>query len=132
MKAETVVSSGQGVGSILLALVAALFILSVLTNRNVPLVSSTRGALGALFILGFIMCIAGGLGPKVARTTFSWTSPFVILGILLGISAIYVAFAGLTGRNLPFVTGERGAFVLLAIIIAAKWVLSRVHTLQLG
>jgi hypothetical protein len=132
MKAETIASGGQGVGSIILALVAALFVFAVATNRDVPLVFSSRGALIALVALGFIMCMAGGLSPKVTRGGFSWTSPFVILGILLGISAVYVTYAGLTGRNLPFVTGQRGAFILLASIIAAKWLLSRIHTLQLG
>jgi hypothetical protein len=132
MKAETVASSGQGVLSIVLALIAAVFVFSVLTNRNVPLGSTTRGALATLAVFGFIMCITGGLAGKVDMAGFSWLSPFVILGIVLGMSAIYVAFAGLTGRSLPFVSGERGALVLLASIIAVKWIMSRVHTLLLG
>lgn len=132
MNAETVVSSRQWIFSIGLALVAAVFVYGVLTNMNVPLVSSVRSALVALVILGFVMCVSGGLSNKVDKGGFSWHSPFVILGFLLGLTAIYVAFAGLTGRSLPFVTGERGAFILLASIIAVQWVLSRVHTLLLG
>lgn len=34
--------------------------------------------------------------------------------------------------NLPFVAGERGAFILLASIMAVQWALSRIHTMQLG
>jgi hypothetical protein len=132
MKAETIAGSGQGIVSIVMALVGALFIFGVLTNRNVPLVSSSRGALVALVVLGFIMCSVGGLSNKVGKAGFFWLSPFVILGILLGLSAAYVTFAGLTGRSLPFVTGEHGAFILLSGIIVAKWLLSRFHTLQLG
>jgi len=74
----------------------------------------------------------GGWLTKVVKSGFSWLSPFVILGILLGLSAVYVAFAELTGRSLPFVSGEHGAFFLLSGIIVAKWLLSRIHTLQLG
>jgi hypothetical protein len=132
MKAESVANSGGWLISIALAVVSAAFIYVVLANRNVPLISSVRGALVALVILGFTMCVAGGLANKVESAGFSWLSPFVILGFLLGLAAIYVGFAGLTGRPLPFVTGERGAFVLLAGIILAKWVLSRIHTLLLG
>ena len=132
MKAETMINSSQSIVSIVLALVAALFVYGVLTNRNLPLISSVRGALVGLAVLGFVMCAVGGLSNKVDQDGFSWFSPFVILGILLGLTAVYIAFAGLTGRSLPFVDGQRGAFILLASLIAVQWLLSRIHTLQLG
>jgi len=94
MKTETLTGSGQGIVSMGLALVAALLILGVLTNQNLPLIDNSRGALAALAVLGFIMCATGGLANKVGRTGFSWSSHFVILGILLEVSAVYVAFPG--------------------------------------
>ena len=132
MKAEITENSRRGTFSTVLALVAAVFVFVVLTNTIVPLVSNTGAALVALVVLGFVMCTAGGLSGKVDRDGFSWLSPFVILGMLLGLTAIYVTFAGLTGRSLPFVTGERGAFILLAGIIVVKWALSRIHAFLIG
>ena len=60
------------------------------------------------------------LSSKNERDGFSWFSPFVIIGMILGATAVYILFAGLGGRALPFVSGEYGAFIALAVVMATK------------
>ena len=124
--------TGRNTLSIILALAAVGLVIGVLVQWNLPLISGPRRALIALFVLGLVMCAAGGLSSKTERDGFSWSSPFVIIGMLLGLTAVYVFYAGLTGRSLPLVAGEYGAFIALAVIWAAKIVNSRLHNRRLA
>ena len=74
---------------------------------------------------------AGGLSSKTERDGFSWFSPFPIIGMILGATAVYILYAGLTGRELPFVSGEYGAFIALALVMAVKLLNSRLHNWRL-
>jgi peptidoglycan/LPS O-acetylase OafA/YrhL len=132
MSTNTAVSSGRNGLSIILALAVLGLIVGVIAQWNLPLISGPRSALIALFILGFIMCAAGGLSSKTERNGFSWLSPFVIIGMLLGAAAVYILYAGLSGRDLPLVSGEYGAFIALALVMALKLVNSRLHNWRLA
>lgn len=124
-------TGSKNVFSIVLIVAGLLLVAGVIARWNLPLISGPGGALIALGLLGFMMCAIGGLSTKVARSGFSWLSPFVIVGILLGMAAAYVLFAGLTGRTLPYFSGEYGAFLALALLIVVKIVVSRLHNWRL-
>jgi hypothetical protein len=132
MSTNTAVRSGRNSLSIILALAVLGLIVGVIAQWNLPLISGPRSALIALFVLGFIMCAAGGLSSKTERDGFSWFSPFVIIGMLLGAATVYILYAGLSGRELPFVSGEYGAFIALVMIMALKLVNSRLHNWRLA
>ena len=132
MSTNTVVRSGRNGLSIVLALAVLGLIVGVIAQWNLPLISGPRSALIALFVLGFVMCAAGGLSSKTERAGFSWFSPFVIIGMLLGAAAMYILYAGVSGRDLPFVSGEYGAFIALALVMALKLANSRLHDWRLG
>jgi uncharacterized membrane protein len=125
-------TGSKNVLSIILAVAALLLVVAVVAQWNLPFITGSRGALIALGILGVVMCAAGGLSTKVGRSGFSWASHFVIIGILLGVAAAYVLFAGLSGRALPYVSGEYGAFLALSLIIVTKIVVSRLHNWRLA
>ena len=52
--------------------------------------------------------------------------------MLLGFSAVLLLIAMLVGIRVPPISGYREAFVALAIIIAAKWVIVHLHNLIQG
>jgi hypothetical protein len=122
----------KNVFSIALAVAGLLLVAGVIAQWNLPLISGPRGALIALGSLGVLMCAVGGLSTKVDRSGFSWLSPFVIIDIFLGVAAAYILFAGLAGRALPYVSGEYGAFLALALIVVTKVIVSRLHNWRLA
>ncbi len=131
MNTNTVARSGRNGLSIVLVLAVVGLIAGVVAQWRLPLISGPRSALITLFVLGFVMCAAGGLSSKTERDGFSWSSPFLIIGMFLGAAAVYILYAGLSGRELPFVSGEYGAFVALAVVMVAKLVNSRLHNWRL-
>lgn len=132
MTTTTAVKSGRNGLSIVMILAVLGLIIGVVAQWNLPLISGPRSALIALFVLGFVMCAAGGLSSKTERDGFSWFSPFLIIGMILGATAVYILYAGLSGRDLPFVSGEYGAFIALAAVMAVKLVNSRLHNWRLA
>jgi hypothetical protein len=99
---------------IMLGIVAALLVFAVLTNRPIPFISTDRGAMILLVIVGMSMCAMGGIGPTVAN--YGWTSPLAIVGIVLGILMLLIPGAVLVGVHLPLITTEREAIVALTIL----------------
>lgn len=132
MSTDTALRSGRNTLSIVVALAVLGLIVGVVAQWNLPLISGPRSALIALFVLGFVMCAAGGLSSKTERSGFSWLSPFPIIGMLLGATAVYILYAALSGRELPFVSGEYGAFIALAVVMVIKLVNSRLHNRRLA
>jgi hypothetical protein len=124
-----VLANGLGIAAILL-------VLGVLTNTttNLPWIGSDRGALIALVVVGFAMCPFGILA---AEATLGWLHPVTILGIALGTVIFVLVGAVLTGQagllvwlgasfphGLATWSPDRVAFVLVAILMAAKWLVA--------
>lgn len=122
----------QTILSLVLGVVGILFVFAVWSGRSIPFISSAKGALIALATLGFAMCAIDGLSSKVDKRGFSWTSPFTLTGIVLGLAIVYVLIGGLTGLSLPLVASTQSAFVLLAGLILLKWIVSHLHNRRLG
>lgn len=132
MNASKNTPHAQAILSLVLGAVGILFVVAVWSGRSVPFISSAKGALIALAALGFAMCAIDGLSSKVGKQGFSWTSPFTLTGIVIGLAIVYVLIGGLTGLSLPFVASTQSAFVLLAGLIVLKWVASHLHNRQLS
>lgn len=72
----------------------------------------------ALFILGFALCMRGGIG-KIA-TNHDWLNPIAFLGYLLGVLALILFFVIITGHKFPFISGDKQAAILMGSIIILK------------
>jgi hypothetical protein len=109
----------------ILTVVTVLFIAAVLAGIKLPLISGYRAALIGLLVIGMALCMQGGIG-KVAAVN-DWAHPLSILGYLLGALILVVVAAGLFGKSLPLVSGERSAFIAAATLMAAKFLFTSVH-----
>jgi hypothetical protein len=112
--------------SIGLASLAGLLVFGALTGKKIPFIQGDRAALLVLFIVGFSMC---GLGISRISATGQWAHPLTIIGYLLGVAAILFAAAGYFGFPILAVHDPRGAIIAVSILMAAKLVLSIVHSL---
>jgi hypothetical protein len=123
--ASSALSTGLGV-------VSAYLVYAVLANRSVPFIGSDRAAFFALVVLGMTMCAVGGIGKTAVP--LGWAHPLTLFGIVMGVLALALAAAVLTGRTAflaplgaavgltaPVVSTEQLAIVALATIMAAKW-----------
>jgi hypothetical protein len=112
--------------SIGLTTLAAWLTYGVLTGRKIPMISGDRAALLALFVIGFCMC---AVGISRVSATGQWAHPLTIIGYFLGVLALLVAAAGYFSFRFLFVHDPRGAMIAVGVLMAAKLVLSIVHSL---
>ena len=124
MKANAPSLSGNYVLLGGLGILASLLVWAVLSSREIPLISGDRAAFFTLLIIGFAMCSFGALSNIQPN---EWLHPMNLIGITLGSLAVLLGVAVLTGIELPLVSGDRAAFITLAIIISSKVVLARMH-----
>lgn len=130
MKTNSISTTGGGnLGVIALGILAALLVLAVLTGRRVPLLSSDRAALLVLVVIGMAFCSQAGIG-RVAASG-EWAHPLSILGYLLGGAILLIGIAALFGKNIPPLTSFYQSFTAVALIAAAKVVLTTIHRLFL-
>jgi hypothetical protein len=124
MKATEMSFMGNTLTSAVLGVLAALLVLATLTGRRIPFVSSDRAALIVLVVLGMAMC-ARGIG-RVAAVG-EWAHPLSILGYLVGALILVIAVASLAGKPLPLISSIQQAILAVALLSAAKLVLSALH-----
>lgn len=77
-------------------------------------------AFWGVFVFGLLLCSSLGIGPVLQRADGNWLSPFMLVGMVLGVAllALAVAFAaGFRPALLPTDTAMLGALV---VTIAAK------------
>ncbi len=131
MKANTVRPNWISIVSIVVSILAALFIFAILTGRKVPLISGDKAAFFILWIIGLSMSALAGIRDN-PDGTFQMPGCISIPLMLLGFSAVLLLIAMLVGIRVPPISGYREAFVALAIIIAAKWVIVHLYNLIQG
>jgi hypothetical protein len=124
MKATEMSIMGNTLTSAVLGVMAALLVLATLTGRKIPLISSERAALIVLVVIGMAMC-ARGIGRVAALG--EWAHPLSILGYLIGALILVIAIALLAGKPLPWISTIRQAMLAVALLSAAKLVLSALH-----
>lgn len=76
-------------------------------------------------LIGMAMC-SRGIGRVAAANR--WLDPLSLVGYALGIVALVVIGAGVSGRTLPLVSTERQALLALLAIIAVKVGLTALHS----
>lgn len=126
MKTNSSIFSFTNLIAIGLAILAGVLVFAVLTGRKIPLIEGDRTALIVLFVIGFVMC-SFGIGRVSA--TGQWAHPLSIIGYLLGALIMLFAAAGIFGFRFLFVNDPRSAIIVVAILMAAKVVLTFVHML---
>ena len=118
MTTNTVVSSTNGIVTLVLGLLAAALVFMVLTGRDVPIVGNGGGALLALGSIGIAMCTLGGIGPT--QSALGWAHPLTLIGSLLGVLALLVIALPLLEVRLPLIADIRSAVLTLAILLLVK------------
>ncbi|HSW41882.1 MAG TPA: hypothetical protein VLM76_05185 [Patescibacteria group bacterium] len=117
-----------------LVIVALGIAVAAVTRDDLPLVGTGAGALVAVAVIGIAGCAVGGVSQAPVA---GWTSPTIILGIMLGVAALVVVASGVFGWSgvlqpvAQFVPGQaetlapaRVAIVALGAIIAVKWLIA--------
>lgn len=95
-----------------------LLALSVLQGWGWPVMNGTRAGIIALGIAGMLACsVSAWAGPNV-----SYTNPFVMIGIVLGVIALGAAVGGLFANAIIYLAVMMGATALL-------WLVTVVHRL---
>ena len=118
MNTNVTTSTGSSLIQIVLGIAAAIVIFFVLTNRPLPIITTDRAALIALFIIGFVMCMTGGIGKAISA--YGWASPVTISGTVLGVLLLLLTGARLANINLPLIVDDRAAFIAVAVVGVVK------------
>ena len=118
-------------GTALVILAVGLAVAALLRDE-LPVVGSGVGALLAVAVLGMAACATAGISQA---PVLGWTSPGVVIGIVVGVLAIVVVAAGAFGWSAllqpvaGLVPGRAGtpsdvrvAIFALAALIGLKWV----------
>lgn len=105
---------------LVLGVIAAVIVYAHLSGKALPLISSPRSTMVALFIVGFSMCAFGIM--QVAASG-RWASPLAIVGYLLGAIILVIFISAITGGNLPMVHNDDRAIVAIAIMMVVKFLI---------
>lgn len=87
--------------------------------------TGSRMTLLVVGLLGMAIC-SRGIGRVAAANR--WFDPLSIAGYALGVVALVIIGAGISGRTLPFISNEREALLALLAIIVAKVALTALHS----
>jgi hypothetical protein len=121
--------------STLLAGAALAIAFAAVTRDDLPLVGTGVGALITVALIGMAGCAVGGISQA---PIVGWTSPTILLGIVLGVIAIAIVGAGLfgwdgvlqpitqlvPGHAATTLTPARTATFALGALIAFKWLIA--------
>lgn len=107
------------------AALAAIIVFVTLKDVNLPLLSNLKVNLGILILLGMSICTQGGIG-RIAATG-QWGHPLAIVGYLLGVSILVLAFCVFFNINLPFIASQQQAFLVITLLLGAKVVNAFAH-----
>ena len=120
----------------LLFVIAAVAVAArAITGSSLPLVSSDRGALIAVAVIGMAGCAIAGVSQAAP---LGWTHPVIVVGSILGVVALAVLAAGVfgwdgivrpvgalaPGGTLAAANTEQLALVAITALIAVKFVIN--------
>lgn len=115
---------------LILAALAAAVLFITPKGIKFPLLSNPKVSLGILIVLGMTICAQGGIG-RIAAVG-NWAHPQAILGYILGAAILLIAASMFFNFNLPFITSQQQAFVVIAALLGAKVINAFVHYYLLG
>lgn len=108
-----------------LVILIALVVAAVISGTTLPLITGAREAIVAISVLGFFASVFSAMSKKLQP---DWILPTAsILGVVY--LAVFVIVMG--GFKLPLIAGEREAFFVLAALLFAKILISRLHNVGL-
>ncbi|NHJ41306.1 MAG: hypothetical protein FK731_14840 [Asgard group archaeon] len=123
------------ISTIVGALIGVLYILILLAAFNVlnlPLITDNFSAFVGLAIFGFVMCMSVFAIRANFQKDFKWKSILTISAIILGTLAILEVLlviltdVGIMG-GITGITTYPNAFIILSVIVFAKWISATVH-----
>jgi hypothetical protein len=120
MKGNTMNLTNNILIPLVLGVVCAGIVYATLAGKTLPLISGPRAALIALLVVGMAACL-GGIGQVGASGR--WLSPLAIVGHLLGVAILVVIVSAFAGWKMPFVQSETQAVVVVAGIMAVKFLI---------
>jgi hypothetical protein len=98
-----------------------LLALSVTQSWEWPLMNGVRMGIIALVVAGAVACSVSGW----ATDKVCFTSPFTIIGVVLGVIALGAAVVGLVANTMPYLVVTMAAVALL-------WLVTVVHRVLAG
>ena len=99
---------------------ALILALAQLTDSPIPLISGIREAFFALTILGFVSC---SFAMYASGELYGWLDPIHILAAVIGVLLTVLVGAVFFQIQLPFVSDDGTAFLILAVLILIKVVM---------
>jgi hypothetical protein len=105
---------------LLLAVPAALVLMTQYGSLKLGVIDSTRMAFFGLAALGFVMCAVAGMARSLELS--GPFHPFTIMGILFGLFITYLIVGVLFKLDAPLVNNTDTAFTALVLAMAAKLV----------
>ena len=100
------------------------------TGRQLPFGLAAGAGLWLVVGLGMTACALGPLG-SIAAGAGSWTSPWTIAGIVVGIVLLGVTWASASGATLGIVGEARQWLLVLAGLIGVKVVVAAVQAVTM-
>ena len=121
--------------STFLVVVALAIAFAAVTRDDLPLIGTGVGALVVVAVIGMAGCAVGGISQAPA---VGWTSPTIVLGIVLGVISIAIVAAGtfgwdgvlqpitqlVPGQAAINLTPARTATFALGALIGLKWLIA--------
>ena len=123
MKGNFLTARWNTVMSTVLGLLAAIFVIAVLSGAKGPFAYGEKTSFIVLAALGGFLCVKGN---SHSATMFGWmnpvywTHPLNIIGMILGVAAVLLIVLTLIGIDIPLITGYKTAFLVLTVIIFLK------------
>ena len=105
----------------LIGVLALFLVLAQLNDSPIPFISGEREAFFALAIIGFAMC---SFGMYASGELYGWLDPLRILAIVIGILNLMLVGAVFFQIQLPFISDDQTAFLVLAVLILIKFVIT--------
>ena len=99
--------------------------LSVSQGWNWPLMNGVRMGIIALGLAGMVACSVSGWGTEVSAGKLSWTNPFVLQAILLGVGVTIAAVIGLFTNGSIYLTA-------MVVGVIGLWLVTVLHRFLAG
>ncbi len=122
MKSESLTARGNNIFSIVIGIVALVFVIIVLTGSIDPITRGSWVSFTVLLVIGGIGCAVSEAHSAIRYKQTKWrgkrfTHPLTIIGQVFGILALLLVIFTYGGKSIGFFTGYATAFPTLAVII---------------
>ena len=117
---------------VLLLVIYVLILLAAFNVMNLPYITDDFSAFVGLAIFGFATCMAIFAIRANFQKDFKWSSVLTIIAIILGaLGAAEIVLVILADRgimtSIQGITTYPNAFIILSVIVFAKWILGTIH-----